>query len=1071
MALRTQQVNIQFRGGLDQKTNDQLVIPSKLLRAENVEFESDTIQRRRALSELNTGAGAIQAIGAPVRGFAQNNGSVCVEDIDGRMAIPGLLYPFGSDVNGNKDLNAVRNFVRASVRSVPQVTLDDTIVVGGPASSANFDTCTDSTKSYICTAWEESADNGASYEIAFRVTSPTGAVYYSGKTSAGQMCCRPRVLWNDVRSEFAIFFALYIPGSNDYSIYAYGAGPFGTGSGFTPIFTVTGSTPVEQPGTQCLYDACAMTDLANPSSPRVSFGIAARALAATVRIDIRTVKYDYSVVSVDTSLPATVPVSMTTFPAADYSFDILYSTADNKVKGISFFGVSKVQNDITLFTGSNSTLRISATLYGGDLVLAAEHLYPSPAGSTPQSPCSTVFVRCLPNLTGGGLDTQVIDAASRIAGGFGTLRGRTVLPLRFESRQFQSVILLLDASAVFDALGTPSAAPTPAFIARIEPGNVANPDLGVVNMLPQLLQLSGDDELVVPYMHYAENTQLAGVTNVTKRAVVFAYLDAYSQLGDIGVNGLRLLAGALPLYFDGQQFFEESFHWGPEIGDDPAANGLVTIAPVATGTGDFTFPSIGTFFVAFTMVWQDAANNWHESPVAAHGSVTTTGGNLDISPVVHLPPTYRKRAQLRMYRTLVNPTDTTLYLAHTGSFYGGTEVSEANLTAGEPLYTEGGVLPNTPMPSCRQLAMFQKRVVLTSGQRVYWSKQTDPGFAPEFVSDELTYQQAVPEEYGRPVACVEQSDRLVVIGEHSIGIIYGNGPDDTGTRGQYQDMARVQQEIGCRWDAPKSVLSASEGIWFQSPYGLRLLNGSDIVKDDKGVPLGSEVDDIATSTTYRIVALSASAMQVTRFAVTMRKWDNSLVGASFLNYDQNWRQFTTFTNHDCVDAVWTNSAYYVIAQKTGPKTSIRYPTKAYWKDAVVNGGLAFYYSLVRTAWLQFGGVQGFERLQRMLLLGYNFDQIAQDILVGMRYDYYEQGFTYEVFDGAQADQHLQVNADGTKLQFRHQFWTQKCESLQMEISWRTEEGSKTGVGTSLRLTDLALLVGVKPGPYRKASQV
>jgi hypothetical protein len=113
------------------------------------------------------------------------------------------------------------------------------------------------------------------------------------------------------------------------------------------------------------------------------------------------------------------------------------------------------------------------------------------------------------------------------------------------------------------------------------------------------------------------------------------------------------------------------------------------------------------------------------------------------------------------------------------------------------------------------------------------------------------------------------------------------------------------------------------------------------------------------------------------------------------------------------------------------------------------------FSIVQFAPLQFGLVQGFQRVYNMLLLGHTTGGAPEiDIYTG--------------YNGVAAA--LEVSASATLdasggFQFEHQFFTQKCESLLLKLRFSNAGGAATG---RIRLTDIAFSVGVKKGPWKSA---
>jgi hypothetical protein len=637
-----------------------------------------------------------------------------------------------------------------------------------------------------------------------------------------------------------------------------------------------------------------------------------------------------------------------------------------------------------------------------------------------------------------------------LSGRIFTMRGRMYLPMTFTSAQYQSVTLVFDVTNAARNLGTATRA-QPYFVARLDWGETANPSTGTLS-LDSAHRVPNATEFLMPYLKYETNTRLAGVVNATTVAVTFAKFAANEQLGDADWNGDKYLAGALPLVADGECIVEEGFHWAPEV-VGLVTNGLVVVPPVATGTGIYDVPAAGTYVLAFTESWQDAKGNWHESGTSFLCSLTATPGNFGINPTIIRPPSLKRNQQqlvngqltgLTLYRTKGTSTDTTLYLAHSNELAAGTGyITDTDLASGEVLYTEGGVLSNTPAPSCRQISTFNKRLILAGcgdGSRIYWSKQNSAGFAAEFVSDEAAFQQIVKPDFGRVVGTAEMMGKLVIAGEKAVGVIYGTGPNNLGV-GEFAPADTVAKDMGALWEAPKSVCLAAEGVWMLSQFGIRLFNGSGFARGETGLFIGSELDPLVLFHTEPIVTLPGGSEQQVRFfsPILCYLWD------------QTWGQFSVFSRHQNVDACLIDGVYFIISNTGGGNPRLQYRGAS----AVDQAEAATVQGVIQTAPLQFGGIQGFQRVRRMILLGSMNAGSSPLMDIEVAYDGENISGPPEVNDlGAT------VSASGV-VQFQHQFFKQKCQSMVLKLTFFDEFAT-----SRVRLTDLALSVGVKRGPTR-----
>lgn len=1018
MALQDLPVRVALRG-VDKKTDQRLVIPSKLTEAYDIEFDASDIITRAGLS-VRSLAGAFTT---PVRMFEHsnvpniefNNGETLRANGSAIVSQYGGAAPAVGNSNKLMRVGAITRRLQQLVRKPAGLG------IGTSFYTLNFDTAFGITT--YCLVWENDRLGTVQWSVRDSTTDVeiSGGVFSSGT----DRFVKPRVIYDSTNARFAIFYARYAAAAAAFSV--YGEYVPAAGGAIVPMglfFTTAAGVAVENGvNTAALFDVAIYQGQ--------GYAIVARSTVAAGNIYMKVISLGLVAVTATTNAaPATVPVSLTahaTYVGGVFTAHALYGAGLN-LRGYTHTG--GVQSAEATIVAYASTLvgRIVVTELAGDLIITHDGFT-----STANSYAYVNVLRC----TTAHVWVSQVNATRIIgflAGRAFTMRGREFIPVLFTSVRFQSVVLVFDLTAALaglTTLGFPLS-----IVARLDWGEAAVPS---PLALDSAHRLPGCSESLMPYLKYESNTRLAGTEDVTAVAVAAAKFASTEQLGDAKWNGLTYLAGALPMVTDGQQMVEEGFHWAPEV-IGTFTLGFVTIPPVATGTGIYDFPAVGTFVVVFTECWQDAQGNWHESGHSSYCTVTTTLGNLAINPTILRPPTLKANSRLTMYRTLGSSTNTTLYLAHTDELGVGGYVTDANLASGEVLYTEGGILGNTPAPSCRHLAVFNERMVASGcgdGSRVYWTKQNSPGFAAEFVSDDVAFQQTVKSEIGRVVATAEMVGKLVVGGEKGFGIMYGTGPNSSG-EGRYTTIETVATGMGVLWTAPKSVRLATEGIWFQSIFGLRLFTNSGVARGEGGMFVGSELDPIVTTP---VVTLAGATEQQTRF----------FSSAYCFMWDQTWGQFAIFTGHASVDACLINGNYYFVQSNGGvPRLQYRNPLVT-----VDEGEASSVRGLIQTAPIQVAGIQGFQRVRRMMLLGKA--DVGGAPLVNL-----EVAYDGEQVTGAPEVAGLgpTVSASGIT-QFQHQFFKQKCQSMLLRLTfWDDNQLSR------IRLTDLALAVGVKYGTSR-----
>jgi hypothetical protein len=297
-------------------------------------------------------------------------------------------------------------------------------------------------------------------------------------------------------------------------------------------------------------------------------------------------------------------------------------------------------------------------------------------------------------------------------------------------------------------------------------------------------------------------------------------------------------------------------------------------------------------------------------------------------------------------------------------------------------------------------------------------------------------------------------DNLFILCENGVSVCSGTGPASTGTQGQYSDPRSIITEVGCSWDSPKSIIRGPEGIWFRSPFGMRLVSrsgGLGLAPDGKQA--GAEVDSLVSGT---VVAVAGDAKQQLRFYQS---------SGTVLVWDYQWKQWTRFTGHANVDAVYADDRYYHVSNYSTTTPLMRYTDETAYSD-VSDAGTASteFTGYVETPWLSFAGIQGFQRIYRLKVLGKVSGWNGTDSHNILGYIGYDFDVTSPPSVETFTTGNLTPQASGL-VQVEHHFAKQKCEALKIGIAFKP----KAGQSGRLRLTDLTLLVGVKAGYFKTPS--
>lgn len=1037
MSLQKQLVHLNMSGGLQKKDDQLIVIPSKLAVADNVEFDDASTVISRGGQRTHTLANAttvLESVGEAQRIFS-NNGAAIIQSKNGmhRLTEAGVSQVWNA---GGAD---PRNFPRAalSTQRVDSI-LQNTNTSAYPLYGLSMDMAVISNTT--CIAWESRDKSTGLMSVKYRfATLDTGVTLVTGtlNTIGTKIRVKPRVLVSGTK--FVLMYGIFTAGGTSYEIRRIVFNSDGTvSSAEASIVTSTAGVGI----IESANDFAVMFD-ATISLDGVSMGLVYRDSDAAKTLRFREISQTTFLTTavVANVAPSATPTSLTAHVSVSggtYKLHAFMSLGATTLRAINMNLVSAALSaETTVGTGvaGSVTLRSTAiqTTSGGLITVAWDSQPATQEQSTLRiSSFDTAY---------GTLTECSSSSPWFVAGSLYQYDSRLYVPMCFAASDLvpENTYFVVDVTSVARNLGTANTGPLNA-VARIDYGEspLHRPKFSGNTRISTSCLISNG--VVFPYPRYETDLVIAGTRNDTAICVALARLDYTSQLAHAEANGLTFLAGACPLIYDGQYVVEEGFHHAPVVAaGSTAAAGTYGPLPVGTST------------IVFTYGWQDARGNWHESAPSVQVQVVATAPAPYYTPLLVLPPTLKTNAVVRIYRTKASSTDTSLYLSMdtAGNFVS----SDTDLASSEQLYTAGNVLPNTPAPACRHVSLFQKRLVLSGcgdGSRIYYSKPIDSGFGVEFSSGDPSHQGVAPPSAGRVVGTCELDDSLVVLCEDAIGVVAGSGPSPTGLQGEYSTFGTRSANLGCDWNSPKSILRAPEGVWFRSPYGIRFFaRQGQIQVNDDGKQMGADVDPLVSG---NIVAIAGGAKQQARFY--------SASSATCLVYDYQWQQWTRFTGMSCVDAVYADGRYYHLSN-VGTTPLLRYTDDAYNYDDDDSGATGQdFYGYIETPWLSFAGLQGFQRIYRLLVLARSAGSGGTYNINGfIGYDFANAPNappTTETFTGNPA------TTANVLIQMQHHFAKQKCETLKIGLQFKPVTA---GAGR-LRISDLTLQVGAKAGYFK-----
>ena len=554
-----------------------------------------------------------------------------------------------------------------------------------------------------------------------------------------------------------------------------------------------------------------------------------------------------------------------------------------------------------------------------------------------------------------------------------------------------------------------------------------------------------------PYRSFTQSNTISNIYTLTGiTEVILNFNDLFvcdsAQLGE----NIEITSGYLRCY-DGISIFESGFHLYPDH---------ITLAQ-NNGAGNNLN---GTYQYCVVYEWTDSRNQVHRSAPSIPKAVTITNKSTDIT-VPYLYVTDRKGTRsnivIAVYRS--NPGETLFYkcTSVTAPTYNDTtavgftvtindNLSNTDLKNNELLYTTGNVLENIAPPAAKIIARFKNRLFLAGLEQkniLWYSKEHQENNAIEF-NDTLKIR--VDDTGGNITALGELDDKLIIFKANTIFALIGDGPLATGAQNTFSVPQLVASDVGCV--DPYSVVRTRNGLMFKSKKGIYLL--------DRGLQVqyvGAEVEEW-NNLTITSASVVDEQNQI-RFTTAEGRC---------LVYDIYFDQWYTFTNIPAIDStVWQGK--YVFLKSTA---EIWRETKGQYLD--VDVPIISRYVL---ALMQFGQIQGFQRIFKINILGENKGTHGLKIEVGYDYrDFYEERFTIYpdtvLYDSIWGDD--PVWGDSTTLwggnydgvyQFQIRPRQQRCQALKLKV----EDFFGSGTGTAgFAFSNVTAEVGVEPNIARLA---
>ncbi len=500
-------------------------------------------------------------------------------------------------------------------------------------------------------------------------------------------------------------------------------------------------------------------------------------------------------------------------------------------------------------------------------------------------------------------------------------------------------------------------------------------------------------------------------------------------------------SGGVPVVFDGSHYIESTPMTAPSVP-------LMSTTAGASIAKDTLYKAV--------WLWYDNRGNLHRSVPSLDIRVAADVATQTLKfqyPPTNLDGQNGRMLTLAVYRKTPTGSVFKLHASSKGKFIhdplydasgtlGYIEWTDNTATgAGDPddasplLYTTDGTLEAVSPPAALHSIVVAGRVFLIPGEdreTVWPSSPTVPGLTPEFNEETAIH---FPDSRDELTGLGQLDDKCVVFSKNAIWFVAGNGPNAAGI-GTFL-VQRISSDIGCV--NKNSIVSGSFGIMFEADKGIyNLTRGLELVYVGAGVE-----DDVKSLSILRAVVCD-DRNQV-RFLQQTR----------VLVYDYLVEQWTKFVyafseaSMSGIDMVYHESDWYLYDSARGfAKES---------SSATTDLGSRIVPKLV-TAWIKLDGIQNFNRIKRIQVLGSN-DTTGGNIKVKLACNY--DPTIYQTDQWRKTDR-----STGDRLQVKVHNSRQKVESLQVTIDGSTIDATGFDLHAEYTITGLALEVALKRGLHK-----
>lgn len=1011
MALQKQTVGIDFTQGLDKHADDRLA--TKLVTLDNGVFDDrNTIQKAGGYTAVTVTNRVGSAIAATVRSLSTRNNELLIEDNDTLHSV----------ITGGTGGLAAGTFQRESNVYRCSAEVQNLVEGFGDVFLIDFADAGASAKT-SCWAWVNGSGASAGLLNYALVSEATGGVVFAGTCATVGVVEALKVVWDSTNSVFRLFTV-----ESSQELAHYNVNP-----------ALPGDAPVR---TQIFADAATTAGL-GPVLDAVFSGSSTYLVYKLITTGyFRVAKLSATTVSnYQNSTRAITAASVNLFGSGEVGVATTFNSA---VPGLDEVYAWSFTGDLVSTTGSvaietaNSNAPGRITVYPNTTSTKMNVLWQDTSATAMSVRLRTAVVTSVP-----AVDTAAVTL----------IRGMGIASKMFRqnSKHFFLANLQNDLQSTlyvvgFEGSAVSSASASTGVIARVLPSKAGRyTSAGTLSWsalyhLPNVVaHYSESEAFVVPVLSRSELLLVNGsdVSKSLGTRCTLRFGRTVRPLQSLEIEDWTLFAGASSFLYDGLSYYEAGFHAAP----DSATFSLA----VSNGSGSKS--NNAAYGVALVWEFTDASGRtWQSEPV--YETVNTGASDDTITVTAATDKLTRRRLMAAAGQTPVVSEILVAYCTEgDGSIYYreatatndptantvsiSLETADSTLINNPVLYTTGGVVVNNPLPGCRLLCHHQNRVFFAGGEdpyAIHFSSELRSGKGLEF-SEEVDPLR-VPDRGGVVTALASMDDKLVVFCERCIWVYSGSGPSRTGLNDTFSEPFLAVPDLGCKMASPDSVVLTPHGLWFRSDVGLRLLTRQLQIAAGEGVLAGAEVDSLVDGC---VAAFPVPGKNLVRF----------YTGTVVLVFDYQHGQWSRLTNHACVAArLWQNNPVHITSAAV-----------LYQAGGSTHAGTAIALT-VETGWLHFGGIQGYQRIYELLILG-QF-QATSTLTVRTAHDY--QDYSEPAVDISTGS----IASATVPVQVRYRPRTQKCQAMRVKIS---ESG---GTGAGFGLTNLSATVGVKQGAAKLA---